>query len=83
MKKSFDAVAWMRERRRQIEEEDRGLTWAERSRKTRQIVLRDPVLGKLCRNVVRPEQLHPLNVRERAAGYGTRRKGARAARNDR
>ena len=34
MKKAFDAVAWMRRRRTEIDKEDEGLTWEERSRKT-------------------------------------------------
>jgi hypothetical protein len=34
MKKTFDAVAWMRRRRCEIDKEDEGLTWEERSRKT-------------------------------------------------
>jgi hypothetical protein len=34
MKKTFDAVAWMRRRRAEIDKEDEGLTWEERSRKT-------------------------------------------------
>jgi len=35
MKTSFDAVAWMRARRATIDEEDRGLSWAEKPEKTR------------------------------------------------
>ena len=34
MKKTFDAVAWMRRRRAEIDKEDEGLTWEERSSKT-------------------------------------------------
>jgi hypothetical protein len=34
MKKAFDAVEWMRRRRTEIDQEDEGLTWEERSRKT-------------------------------------------------
>ena len=34
MKKTFDAVAWMRRRRAEIDKEDEGLAWEERSRKT-------------------------------------------------
>jgi len=30
-KKSFDAVAWMRQRRAEIDREDQGLTWEEKS----------------------------------------------------
>lgn len=34
MKKRFDAVEWMRRRRTEIDREDEGLSWEERSRKT-------------------------------------------------
>ena len=34
MKKKYDAVAWMRSRRVQIDREDRGLSWEERYHKT-------------------------------------------------
>jgi hypothetical protein len=40
MKKSFDAVQCMRERRRRIDEEGRDLTWDEQGRRTHEVVLR-------------------------------------------
>ncbi|MDD2715192.1 MAG: hypothetical protein PHW04_04785 [Candidatus Wallbacteria bacterium] len=42
MKKTFDAVEWMRKRREEIDREDSGLTWAEKCRKTREILESDP-----------------------------------------
>ena len=33
MKKSFDAVAWMRKRREEIDREDAGLSWKEKREK--------------------------------------------------
>ena len=48
MKKTFDAVEWMRRRRTEIDAEDRGLSWEDKRRKTHDIVLRDPLLAPLC-----------------------------------
>lgn len=60
MKKTFDAVQYMRDRRRQIDEEDDGLTWAEKRHKTHEIVMRDSLLSTLCAHVLPPEQLRAL-----------------------
>ena len=54
MKKSFDAVAWMRQRRTAIEKEDRGLTWEEKSRKTLDLLRGDPLWERLKKRVVEP-----------------------------
>ena len=43
MPKDFDAVAWMRKRRAEIDEEDRGLSWEEKARKTRRLLRRSTV----------------------------------------
>lgn len=48
MKKAFDAVAWMRHRRVQIDEEDTDLTWTQKREKTREQILQDPVLRRLA-----------------------------------
>jgi len=64
MKKRFDAVAWMRQRRTQIDEEDSVLTWPQKRQRTHEQVLQDPLLAPLCREVVAPEK----------AGLRTRRK---------
>lgn len=52
MKRTFDAVAWMRRRRAQIDEEDAALTWAQKRQKTHEEVLRDPLLAPLCARTV-------------------------------
>ena len=49
MKKKFDSVGFMRERRAGIEREDKGLTWAEKSAKTMKMIKRDPLAEKFCR----------------------------------
>lgn len=59
MKKTFDAVAWMRQRRTQIDEEDAGLTWAQKRQRTREAVLRDPLLAPLCAETAGPEKAGP------------------------
>ena len=48
MKKTFDAVEWMRRRRTEIDLEDYGLSWEDKRRKTHEIVMRDPLLAPLC-----------------------------------
>lgn len=80
MKKSFDSVQWMRDRRRQIDEEDRNLTWVEKRRKTHEIVMRDPLLGSLCRRVSRPGVSRSLTARDGSATYGQSLGGTRAPR---
>ncbi len=59
MKKTFDAVAWMRERRTQIDEEDRSLTWAQKRQRTHEQVLQDPLLARLCDEIVAPQAQSP------------------------
>lgn len=43
MNKPFDAVAWMRKRRAEIEEQDSGLTWEERTQRTMERLKDDPL----------------------------------------
>lgn len=47
MKKDFDAVAFMRKRREEIDAEDAALTWEERSAKTRALLEDDPLWQRL------------------------------------
>jgi len=47
MKKTFDAVSWMRQRRTQIDEEDATLTWVQKREKTHEQVRQDPILSRL------------------------------------
>jgi len=52
MKKTFDAVAWMRARREQIEREDIGLTWDQKRLKTRKLLENDPIWLRLRHRLV-------------------------------
>ena len=54
MKKTFDAVDWMRKRRTEIDEEDQGLSWEEKRKKTRYILESDPLWRKLKNRLVEP-----------------------------
>jgi hypothetical protein len=64
MKKTFDAVAWMRRRRTEIDEEDEGLTWAQKRHKTHEQVLPDPVLAQLCKETVVRDKTRLAGVME-------------------
>jgi len=76
MNKTFDCVAWMRKRRAQIDEEDQGLTWEEKRKKTHEVVSSDPILGPLCRRVHTPDDLRHASVRETTADYGQKADGS-------
>jgi hypothetical protein len=52
MKKTFDAVAWMRKRRAEIDKEDEGLSWKEKDEKTRRLLKADPLWIRLKTRVV-------------------------------
>lgn len=54
MKKTFDAVDWMRKRRAEIDEEDKGLSWGEKHKKTRYLLESDPLWRKLKNRLVEP-----------------------------
>jgi hypothetical protein len=54
MTKRFHAVAWMRKRRTEIDKEDKGLTWEEKSRKTADLLHDDPLWKRLKRRVAAP-----------------------------
>ena len=64
MTKRFDAVAWMRKRRAEIDADDEGLTWQEKARKTVDLLHDDPLWRRLKRRVVAP----PTSPAPRAAG---------------
>ncbi len=64
MNKTFDAVQWMRQRRAQIDDEDRDLSWDQKRLKTRQVIKQDPLLASLSGRVLSPGMLHPLAVKE-------------------
>lgn len=57
MKKTFDAVDWMRKRRTEIDEEDQGLSWEEKRKKTRHILEDDPLWLKLKNRLVEPTSI--------------------------
>ncbi len=54
MKKTFDAVAWMRKRRIEIDEEDKGLSWEEKREKTRRLLKKDPLWLRLKDRLMEP-----------------------------
>lgn len=76
MNKAFDAVAWMRRRRTQIDEEDGRLTWAQKRQKTHEEVLRDPLLAPLSAEAAAPEEAAPRARKKLLAS--NRRRHARA-----
>jgi len=47
MNEDFDAVAFMRKRREEIDREDAALTWLERDLKTRALLEGDPLWERL------------------------------------
>ncbi len=65
--KSFDAVAFMRKRREEIDQEDAALSWAEKREKTRRIIENDPLYKRLKHRVVAPSGLPKNAVHERQA----------------
>jgi hypothetical protein len=68
MKKSFDAVKFMRKRRKQADDEDSGLDWMARRRKIRKLLAGDPLWENLMDRVTGD------------AGEQTRQNNDRAAR---
>jgi hypothetical protein len=59
MKKTFDAVSWMRQRRAMIDEENATLTWAQKREKTHEQVRQDPILARLSEETVVPAKAAP------------------------
>jgi len=57
MSKTFDAVAWMRRRRTEIDEETHGLSWEERGRKIEEALKGDPLWERLKDTMVAPPLL--------------------------
>ena len=70
MKKTFDAVVWMRTRRAQIDEEDRDLSWEEKREKTRRLLEADPLWQRLKGRAIEPTAMPPMAVREPRKNYG-------------
>jgi hypothetical protein len=65
MSKGFDAVAFMRRRREEIDREDEGLSWEERARKTRELLSKDPLWLCLKDRVVQPATPEPTAVSDK------------------
>ncbi len=53
MEKTFDAVAWMRNMRTEIDEEDRNLTWEEKRQKTRNLLENDALWLRLRKRLIK------------------------------
>ena len=65
MSKGFDAVAFMRRRREEIDREDEGLTWEERVRKTRKLLKNDPLWLYLKDRLAEPVAPEPTVVSDK------------------
>jgi len=65
MNEGFDAVAFMRRRREEIDREDEGLSWEERARKTRELLRNDPLWLYLKDRVAEPMMLEPTVVSDK------------------
>ena len=65
MSKGFDAVAFMRRRREEIDREDEGLSWEERARKTREAIKDSPLWHHLKDRVAEPVTLEPTVVSDK------------------
>jgi hypothetical protein len=57
MKKAFDAVSWMRQRRAQIDDEDASLTWMQKRERTHDQVLQDPILARLSKETIASDKV--------------------------
>jgi hypothetical protein len=65
MSESFDAVAFMRRRREEIDLDDDGLSWEERASKTRELLKDDPLWLYLKDRLAEPVALEPTVVSDR------------------
>jgi hypothetical protein len=65
MSKNFDAVAFMRRRREEIDREDAGLSWEVRARKTSELLKDYPLWLHLQDRVAEPVSLEPAVVSDR------------------
>ena len=71
--KTFEAVAWMRRRREEIDEEDQGLSWEQRRKKTRQLIENDPLWLRLKDRVVKPSGSLSVALQESRGKYGRKK----------
>jgi hypothetical protein len=65
MNSDFHAVEFMRRRRAEIEKEDEGLTWKERSEKTLRLLANNPRWLRLRGRVKPTRNAAPLHVADR------------------
>ena len=65
MSSDFHAVEFMRRRRAEIEKEDEGLTWVQRSEKTLLVLADNPRWLRLRRRVKPTPSAAPLHVADR------------------
>ena len=70
MKKSFDAVGWMRKRRTEIDKEDQGLSWEEKMGKTRKLLENDPLWHRLRDRLVEPSSMPVGRAKRRKERFG-------------
>ena len=70
MKKTFDAVAFMRKRREELSREYEGLSWKEREKRVREALKDDPLWQRLKDRVVPSLVQQPFVVRESETKYG-------------
>ena len=77
MNKTFDAVAWMRRRRTQIDEEDRRLTWAQKRERAHEEILQDPLLAPLSAQTAMPEKVARRARKKLSASESRRQTRAR------
>jgi hypothetical protein len=57
MKKSFDAVAWMRARRERLDQDYAGLSCQEIGQKIQESIKDDPLWKRLQRHVLKKDQM--------------------------
>ena len=62
---SFDAVAFMRKRREEIDQEDAALSWAEKREKTRRMIEEDPLCKRLKHRMAPLNRARNMTIRER------------------
>jgi hypothetical protein len=63
--KGFDAVAFMRRRREEIDREDEGLSWQERAQRTRELLKNDALWRYLEGRVAEPVASEPVVVSDK------------------
>lgn len=70
--RSFDAVAWMRRKREEQDDEIRRCGWDESRRRMMERLQNDPLWLRLKNRVVEPTSLRSLTLKEGQTPLGTR-----------